>query len=177
VSNFGRYRFATLMRFLDLAATKDAVNFWAKIAIRYFVVALSALLLAIVVSFLAAASIEEKDNELAGFLALRNFVLLAPLLISASLGITAELIQRKFSCRPFAWPKALLRSALALPILFGLLLRSVANHWPMQPVVDAILLVMCAVSAYFALRIKRPFPLPPNLLTPESDGWWPTVRK
>ena len=58
----------------------------------------------------------EGDDLGSGFLWFLIFVPLASRLISASLGITAAFVQRKVSFRRFAWPKALLRSAIALPM-------------------------------------------------------------
>ena len=137
------------------------MSFWAKIVIRYFVAALSALLLAFAVSVVVTLSIIHEGDDLgSGFLLVLIFVPLACLFISASLGITAELIQRKVSLRPFAWPKALLRTVIALPIAIGPLLNLTGyleDHRPMRwPVDHAILLVMCAIFAYFALRITKP---------------------
>jgi hypothetical protein len=74
------------------------VNFWAKTVIRYFAAALAALLLAFAVSIVATMSIAGAGDDLgSGFLWFLIFVPLACLFISASLGITAELVQRKVS--------------------------------------------------------------------------------
>jgi hypothetical protein len=139
------------------------VFFWVTTTVRYLLVACVAFLSSIVISFVATVPFAGEGDDLGiGFLWFLIFVPFASLLIPLCLGITAELIQRSVSLRPFAWSKALLRSLIALPIAVGPVYAATSvapyirdrrpTHWPEK---EILLFGVSAVFAYFALRIRQ----------------------
>ena len=137
--------------------------FWVTTIARYLLAGFVALALSIVISFLITLPFGQADSPKAlGLLWIIVFLPVTGLLIPLCLGVSAELIERKVAVRRFEWPKALLRSLLALPIAVGpayafvCVFPYVESHRPTNWVGKEIFLYsLSCVFAYFALRIKR----------------------
>jgi len=139
------------------------VLFWIITIARYLLAALVAFLMSIVLSFISIfpwARID--DSPGLGILWILVFILEASLLIPLSLGLTAELVERKVHARRFKWSKALSRSLLALPMVVGPVYSVVwvhfyvesrrPTHWFWK---EIFFYCLSAFFAYFALRIHR----------------------
>jgi hypothetical protein len=140
------------------------VIFWLATVRRYLLAAFAAVLLALVISFLATLLFANSGDELGiGFLLAIIFASVARLCLPLSLGITAELIQRKVLARLFMWTQALLRSLMALPIAVGLAYVTVfvGSRRPSHRVeIEIPFYALSAASAFMALRIRKQ---PPQL--------------
>ena len=137
--------------------------FWVTASVRYILAVCGALLLSIAFSFLSVLPWADNDSPATGMLWGLVLWVEACLIIPASLGITAELIDRKVHVRRFRWSGAFFRFLLALPICIGPLYASwgvaiyVENRRPTHWVIkEAVLYCISAVFAYLALRIKNP---------------------
>jgi hypothetical protein len=135
------------------------VIFWLATVGRYLLAAFAAVLLALVISFLATLFFANAGDDLGiGFLWAIIFASVASLCLPLSLGITAELIQRKVLARRFMWSKALLRSLMALPIAVGPAYVAVfvgsrrPSHWVE---IEIPFYGLSAASAFMALRIRK----------------------
>jgi hypothetical protein len=126
--------------------------------------AIGAFLLSIILSILTVLPFVPAGDDAPGNGLLWFLVIVgeASLLVPFSLGVTAELIQRKIQRRPFRWSKALLRFACALPIAIGpayAVLFVMPYIDSRRPVFwegkEIVAYGVSAASAYFALRIAR----------------------
>jgi hypothetical protein len=95
------------------------VLFWLTTIVRYLLTGSIACLLSIAISLAVVVPFARDDSPGLGFLWFLVFIAVATLLIPLSLGVTAELIQRRVLARRFEWPKAVLRSLAALPVAVG----------------------------------------------------------
>jgi hypothetical protein len=123
-----------------------------------------AFLLAIALSFLSIMPFVPTgdDSPGLGFLWLLVFFAETSLLVPLSLGVTAELIERKVQGRSFEWLKALKRFLIAVPIATAPLYYCV-YVWPFiesrRPAFwiwkEVLFCGISCAAAYFALRIRR----------------------
>jgi hypothetical protein len=137
------------------------MQFWLTTVVRYLLATFAALLLSLVVSFLATLPFAHPDDDLGiGILWILILASVTSLCLPLCLGITAELIQRKVLARSFMWSKALLRSLAAFPIavgpvyavsVAGLVISARPTHWVEK---EILLFGLSAASAYIALRIR-----------------------
>ena len=144
------------------------MRFWLNAVAGYLVAGLAALLLAGVTSVLITLPLARPDdttsnNAALGMLWFLLVLLQASLFVPLSLGVTAELVERKVQVRRFHWPKALWRSLIALPILVGPVYyfyfvdgytsSARPERWGEK---TAFLCCVSAAFAYRALRITKP---------------------
>jgi hypothetical protein len=94
------------------------VFFWVKTIALYFVTAIFAFLLSLVVSFCAvrAWAGSDDDSPALGILWILLFVGVSGLLLPLCLGLTAELVQGKILARRFSWLSGLLRVLLPMGV-------------------------------------------------------------
>ncbi len=137
--------------------------------LRYALVTLAAVFSAIFIAFCLVAFVisPHDDSPAMGLLGFILSSLLAALLVPLSLGVTAEIVERRAQRRRFCWLGAFVRSLLAIPIMLGplygywevLSLRPDARD-PFWAVKVTLLNCISAVFAVVALRIRR-FPCQP----------------
>lgn len=137
--------------------------FWFTTIIRYLFTVVVAFSLSVALSLLVVVPFVRDDSIGYAFLWFMVLFAIVSFLTPLSLGITAELIQRKVLARRFEWPKALLRSLAALPAAVGPLYAVLCvfpyreNRRPTHWVEKEILLYSLSIFfAYVALRIKKP---------------------
>jgi hypothetical protein len=89
--------------------------------LRYVLVTLAAAFSAtfIALCLLVFVISPHDDSPAMGILWFMLSWLLAALLIPVSLGVTAEIVERRFQSRRFRWLRAFVRSLLAIPIMLG----------------------------------------------------------
>jgi hypothetical protein len=137
--------------------------FWFTTVARYLLAVLAALLLSIIISFLAMLLFSRAgdDSPVLGLFWYFVFLGVGSLLIPLSLGTTAEIVQRRVFARSFRWSCALFRSLLALPIGVGPLYAA----WYVIPYIESrrpthwvekefLYCVLSGTFAYFALRVR-----------------------
>ena len=131
---------------------------------RYVITAVAVLLFSVVLSmFSVMAFVPASDGSPGdGLLWIFLFVAEAALLVPFSLGLTAELIERKAQGRDFQWLKGLKRFLIAIPISIGPVYALTCvwpyiedrrpSHWVWN---EAALYIVSGAFAYLALRINR----------------------
>ena len=139
--------------------------FWLITITRYFLVAVVACLLSLVISFFVMGLfLSNNENPVVG--GVFSFFLFLPmggLLVPLCLAITAELVERKVQSRDFSWSKVRGRFLVAIPMAIGPLYTAlfvvmrVEDRRPAHWLETAVLLCcLSAVFAYFSLRIRKP---------------------
>jgi hypothetical protein len=143
--------------------------------LRYILVTIAAVFVSVFGAGLLISKViaPNDDSPALGLLLFMLAVLFNCLLNPLSLGITAELVERKVQRRQFRWVKALQRSLLAIPavlapayaVLWILPMREDSRpaHWVVK------LTVFSCVSVAFAVRALRikPGAMPPQQPTSE----------
>ena len=137
--------------------------FWLFTIARYLVAVVAAFLSSIIISLLFMVLFYGRgdDSPALGILWFLSILFAASLLIPLSLGVTAEIIDRKIHARPFKWLKALWRFLLALPISLAPLyaiwcMFHVESSRPAFWIEKEVALCcISAIFAYLALRIGK----------------------
>jgi hypothetical protein len=149
------------------------VFFWVKTVGLYFISAIFALLVSLIISFCAvlARAGPDDDSPALGIMAIFLFVGISSLIVPLILGLIAELLEHKVLAHRFSWLRSLRRVLLALPIGGGpwyawwvlVALREDARppHWLANMIV---LLCTSLIFGYLALRIRRQLPEHSNIV-------------
>lgn len=162
-------RSMSVIRMLRQRCSKYDVTmlFWCVTIARYLLAAFVAIFVALVLSFvlLRVVVAAKDDSPAVGLVWFMLAVPLAGLLVPLTLGVTAEMIERKAWRRSFRWSRALFRCGLALPIVFGPIYTWLwvtpylnSGRKPLWLLVSVALYSVSAGFAYFALRINRDVP-------------------
>ena len=122
------YAFLRASASFEIAILK-VVFFWMKAVGLYFISAIFALLVSLVISFCAvrAWAGPDDDSPALGIMAILLFVGISSLIIPLLLGLIAELMEHKVLARRFSWLRSLRRVLLALPIGVGPLVCMVGS--------------------------------------------------
>jgi hypothetical protein len=140
------------------------VLFWSITVTRYLLVALAALFLSIIISFLTIQLFIPADENpvIGGLFWLFALLVEGTLLVPLNVAITAELVERKVQERRFSWSKAGGRFLVAIPIAIGPVYIAwfvviTAEHRRPAHWLQMAILASCvsAVFAYLALRIRK----------------------
>jgi hypothetical protein len=149
----------------------ETVPFWCITILRYVAVTLVAVFVSLFLAFelISRVIAPHDDSPALGIAWFMLAALLSSLITPVSLGLTAEMIERKVYGRRFKWLKALLRCGLALPIvlgpayffffIWGRVGSGRPSHWAAK---ETFLFCVSSVFAYLALRIKRSSPARPE---------------
>jgi hypothetical protein len=166
------YAFLRASASFEIAILK-VVFFWMKAVGLYFISAIFALLVSLVISFCAVRAWAGPDDDSPGLgmLAIFLFVVISSLIVPLFLGVIAELLEHKVLARRFSWLRSLRRVLLALPIgvgpwyaLWVLVARredARPPHWLANMIV---LLCTSLIFGYLALRIRRQLPGHSNIV-------------